>query len=121
MIDEQMILDSFRCYRGGMDFLGVKPQWWAKLVTDEEETIGLIRTVKWRPTKDQMDVADKLLFDILLKLNEYDRKLLVLRCGTGFKRSYRKCAKVIGLHHEVFRQEYQAVIGKVKILFDEMA
>lgn len=118
---EQMLLDSFRCYRGTGVFLGVKSPWWARLVTDEEETLGLVRVMRWRPTKDQIDIADKLLFDILLRLSVYDRKLVVLRCGTGFKRSYRKCARDVGLHHEVFRQEYQGVITVVQKLFDEMA
>lgn len=121
VIDEQVLLDSFRCYRGGKDFLGVKSPWWAKLVTDEEETVGLIRVMRWRPTKDQIDMADMLLFDIFLKLEEYERKILVARCGTGFKRSFRKCGRDIGLHHEVFRQEYQRVIQKVQKFFDEMA
>lgn len=118
IVDEQIILDSFRCYRGGCEFLGVKSQWWAKLIEYEEK--DKIVVMRWRPTVEQLTIAEKLLFDIFLKLEEYDRKLLVLRCGTGFKRSFRKCGRDTGLHHEVFRQEFQSVILKVQKLFDEV-
>lgn len=118
---EQVLLDSFRCYRGKGYYLGVKSPWWAKNVTDEEQTVGLVKVLRWTPTVQQLTIADILLFDIMLRLSVADRLLIVKRCGTGFKRSFRKCGRDVGLHHEVFRQEYQRVIQRVQILLDEMA
>lgn len=119
IIDEVVVAESFRCYLGKGYFLGVKAQWWAKLVTDEEQEACKVSRNVWKPTVEQITVADKLLFDIFLRLSEYERKVLISRCGKGFLRSHRKCGRDMGVHHEVFRKEFQQVIEKVQKLLDE--
>ena len=119
ILNEVMIAESFRCYRGKGYFLGVKAQWWAHLCDNwEEEACKEFRNV-WRPTQEQITIAEKLLFDIFLRLTEYERRVLIVRCGKGFLKSYRKCGKEMKLHHEVFRKEYQQVIEKVQKILDE--
>lgn len=118
-INEEIICESFRCYQGKGYFLGVKSAWWAHLIEPEEEE--KVKVILWRPTQAQITIAEKLLFDIFLKLTEYERRLLIYRCGKGYKKSYRKCGKETGLHHEVFRKEFQQVIEKVQKLLDEVA
>ena len=117
VITEEVICESFRCYLGKGYYLGVKAQWWAHLIEAEEDE--KIKVVRWTPTQENITIAEKLLFDIFLKLDEYDRKVLLIRCGKGFKRSYRRCGKKLGLHHEVFRKEFQQVIEKVQKVLDE--
>lgn len=120
-LTEEVLLDCFRCYRGGRENLGVKCPWWAKLYgSGDEKPIDGPQQKPWKPTAYQISVADKVLFECMMYLDMNERKLLVLRCGTGFKRSFRKCGKDVGLHHEVFRQQYQAVRVKLQKVFDEM-
>lgn len=117
MIDEEVICESFRCFQGKGYFLGVKEQWWAKLVTSEEPSKEIV--MRWKPTVAQITMAERLLFDLFLKLSDYERRLLIVRCGRGYKKSYRKCGKDLGVHHEVFRKSFQSVIKKLQKLLDE--
>ena len=119
IVTEEMICDSFRCYRGDGTFLGIKSPWWAHLVTPDE--IDMIEVRLWKPTKDDLTIADKLLFDVFLSLSPYERKILFLRCGKGKMKSLRKCGKIMNVHHEVFRQEIQQVIVRVQKILDEVA
>ena len=117
-MDEHIIATCFRCYRGKGYYLGVKSPWWAKNIESEEEGVAVNL---WKPSVEQITLADKVLFDVLPMLTEYERSLLICRCGGGFLKSYRKCGKEKGVHHEVFRQEFQYVIEKVQKIVDEIA
>ena len=117
VIHEELICDSFRCFRGGSVFLGVKSAWWVHLIEPEE--VEMVKVKLWKPSRKDLTIAEKLLFDIFLRLSAYERKLIFLRCGNGFKKSYRKCGKVMNVHHEVFRQEFQQVIDRVQKILDE--
>lgn len=118
MIDEHDLAISFRCFKGKGYFLGVKSPWWAHLM-DEGEWSASVEVDTWRPSRRELTLAEKLLFDILLKLSEDERKVIIIRCGSGFVRSYRKCGKISGCHHEVFRQEFQRVMKNLNKVFDE--
>lgn len=117
-INEEIIAQSFRCYQGRADFLGVKSPWWAKLMEPEDNSEE-VKVNLWRPTNEQISIAERLLFDIFLQLEEADRKVLIIRCGKGYIKSYRKCGKEMGIHHEVFRQLFQQVIEKLRKILDE--
>lgn len=119
-LTEDELLACFRCYRGGRDFLGVKSPWWAKLNIGWEQELGKQEINRWRPTTEQITLSEILLFHVIPRLSVDERKILILRCGTGFKRSFRKCGKDVGLHHEVFRQQYQLVIEKLQKVLDEV-
>lgn len=116
-LSEDLLLDCFRIMKGGSGvFLGVKSPWWAKNI----ESTGSER-MKWSYTASEIDVAERVLLVCLPKLDEFDRKILIERCGSGYKKSYRKCGRIVGVHHEVFRQHFQAVIAKLQKLLDEIA
>jgi hypothetical protein len=83
------------------------------------EEVEMVKVKLWKPSRKDLTIAEKLLFDIFLRLSAYERKLIFLRCGNGFKKSYRKCGKVMNVHHEVFRQEFQQVIDRVQKILDE--
>lgn len=121
-ITEDLLLDSFRVYKGGHgNFLGVKSAWWvAHMDPNEivEEAKGVFR---WQPDSRQIYIAERVLIDIFPRLDSWNRKLIIDRCGTGFKKSYRKCAKLCGIHHEVFRQQFQSAMDKLQLLVDESA
>lgn len=116
-IDEHDIATSFRCFKGSGYFLGVKSPWWARLMEPGENST--VEVNLWKPSTADITLAEKLLFDIMLKIPEDDRKVLICRCGHGFVRSYRKCGKKYGVHHEVFRKEFQRVIRNLNKVFDE--
>ena len=116
-IDEHDIATSFRVFAGKGYYLGVKSPWWSRLMEPGENS--RVEVNLWKPTTADITLAEKLLFDIMLKLNIEDRKILICRCGRGYLLSYRKCGKKSDQHHEVFRQEFQRVIEKLNKVFDE--
>lgn len=119
-VEEINIMESFKCYQGGMTFMGVKSPWWVKNIEQEEqEVVKEVRNV-WKPTMDQITFADKFLFEVFQKLDEYDRKVIICRYGKGYIKSYRKCGKEFNLHHEVFRKQNQEVIKKIQKVLDEI-
>lgn len=117
-VSEDVLLDAFRWTRMlPADYLGVKMPWWAKLVVLEYND-GKI--VTWEPSPIEISYYEKLLFGAFLRLDEWDRKLIISRCGSGRKKSYRKCSRIIGIHHEVYRKQIQRVINELQNYLDEM-
>lgn len=122
VVTEDVLLDCFRVFRGGHGhFLGVKSPWWANLMDPpEEQEVGGVTMPRWFPDSHQIYVAGKVIIEAFPKLKLNDRELLIARCGTGYKKSYRKCGKMCGLHHEVFRQQFQSAMAELQKVLDEM-
>lgn len=120
-LEEIHIMESFKCYQGGIGNMGVKSPWWVKNIEQtEQEAVQEVRNT-WRPTMEQITFADIFLYDVFQRLDEDDRKTIICRYGKGFIKSYRKCGKEMNLHHEVFRKQNQTVIKKLQNILDEIA
>lgn len=116
---EEELRTAFRIFKGGHGVnLGVKSPWWAKNIVAEEQEI---RVYVWQPTPKQISMAEKILFEVLLdkRISDHERRLVMVRYGGGFKRSYRKCGQKLDCSHESARQQYQGLNSKLLKLFDE--
>lgn len=121
LITEEILLDSFRVFKGGHgQNLGVKSPWWAKIMELEicEEAI-VVNWFRWIPSPKQITIAELILFEVMPKLEKKDREMLIYRCGKGRKQSLRKCCGRFNMSHETFRKQFQEVIDRVQKEFDK--
>ncbi|KKL72476.1 hypothetical protein LCGC14_2084510 [marine sediment metagenome] len=90
---------------------------WPDVYHDSHEAYGWepAKLNRFPPTPDEIKRMDKVLFEWLPKLTDYERVLVSARgAGMSWRKIMRVCRRLKSRSHEGHRQNWQAAIGKLQ-------